>query len=270
MESLSLVARLKELQDLLGDVHDTQVFQRELTAMLDRAAREHPRKVSRELAAAPRPGDESRPLPADPRPGLLELSRRLRRRGMETFARAERQWLHGAAEGFFGDAAELAERLIRHAGRTREIERKYLLRSMPPAAHVAPALEIDQGWLPGNRIAERLRRVRSAGQEARLRTIKAGIGVDRLEIEEELPGALFDQLWPLTEGRRVSKRRHRVSDAALGLTWEVDQFTDRDLVLAEIELDSVDQAVDPPVWLRPYLVREVTGEEEYVNLNLAK
>ena len=36
-----------------------------------------------------------------------------------------------------------------------EIERKYLLRALPPeAAHVRPK-EIDQGYLPGSRLVER-------------------------------------------------------------------------------------------------------------------
>ena len=55
-----------------------------------------------------------------------------------------------------------------------------------------------------------------------------------------------------------------------GLTWEIDEFVDRELVLAEVELKSADEPIQPPEWLRPYLVREVTGEDAYVNLNLAR
>lgn len=50
----------------------------------------------------------------------------------------------------------------------------------------------------------------------------------------------------------------------------MDQFCDRDLVLAEVELPSEETAVEVPGWLKPYLVREVTDEAEYVNLNLAR
>ena len=78
---------------------------------------------------------------------------------------------------------------------------------------------------------------------------------------------MFDQLWPLTEGRRLRKRRYRVPDG--GLTWEIDEFLDRDLVLAEVELAGRPVDVEVPAWLRPHVDREVTEEEAYSNLRLA-
>ena len=55
-----------------------------------------------------------------------------------------------------------------------------------------------------------------------------------------------------------------------GAAWQIDEFRHRDLVLAEIELDSEDEAVTFPSWLAPFVEREVTLEPEYVNINLAK
>jgi CYTH domain-containing protein len=92
--------------------------------------------------------------------------------------------------------------------------------------------------------------------------------VSRLELEEETSRELFERIWPLTAGRRLVKRRYRVR--ADELTWEIDQFLDRDLVLAEVELPAADTPVEPPAWLSPYLVREVTDEAEYTNLRLAR
>jgi CYTH domain-containing protein len=66
----------------------------------------------------------------------------------------------------------------------------------------------------------------------------------------------------------VSKRRHRISEGSL--TWEIDDFTDRELVLAEVELRDTSLEPEIPTWLKPFLVREVTGEPEYVNANLAR
>ena len=54
-------------------------------------------------------------------------------------------------------------------------------------------------------------------------------------------------MWPLTLGRRLRKRRHAVPEG--GLTWEIDQFLDRDLVLAEVELPSAETPVTVPKWL---------------------
>ena len=114
----------------------------------------------------------------------------------------------------------------------REIERKYLLRELPARAVGAPSLEIDQGYLPGERINERIRRTRGSDGLRYYRTIKAGSGIDRLEVEEETSELFFTTVWPLTRGCRVHKRRYLVPEAEL--TWEIDEFLDRDgLWLAE-------------------------------------
>ena len=100
------------------------------------------------------------------------------------------------------------------------------------------------------------------------RTVKLGEGVARTEIEEETTEAIFGVLWPLTRGRRLRKRRFEVE--ADGRTWEIDEFKNRDLVLAEIELDSEDDDVRFPEWLEPAVQREVTTEPEFQNINLAR
>ena len=149
----------------------------------------------------------------------------------------------------------------------KEIERKFLLNGLPAFDRPDSIAEIEQGYLPGERVIERLRRVRADGKEELFRTVKEGSGMTRLEVEEPIPVELFDQLWPLTEGRRIRKHRHRVKDRKL--TWEVDEFQDRDLVIAEVELPSPSAEVSVPDWLRPHIVREVTDDSKYSNYRLA-
>ena len=108
----------------------------------------------------------------------------------------------------------------------------------------------------------------SATGERMTRTVKSGAGVARTELEEETTPEVFEAMWPLTLGRRVTKRRHRIVEGPL--TWEIDEFTDRDLVLAEVELLDAEQEPELPDWLAPFVVREVTGEPEYVNATLAR
>ena len=196
------------------------------------------------------------------------MSRRLGTRKAEAFQQLESSWLRTGGEEFFSQVNQLAHILIHGEEESQEIERKYLLRQMPPSAKVAPVLRIEQGWLPGVQINERMRKVIERGEEHRYRTIKAGVGVSRLEVEEEISAPLFDHLWPLTAGRRVVKSRHKIHHG--GLIWEIDDFADRELVLAEVEVPSEDTPVEPPEWLKPYVVREVTGEEGYSNLQLAR
>lgn len=151
-----------------------------------------------------------------------------------------------------------------------EIERKYLLRGLPPAVVHARSVEIDQGYVPGNEIRERIRRVRGADGVWFVRTLKAGAGIERVEIEEETSEQFFLAVWPLTRGSRIQKRRYDVPESS-GLVWEIDEFLDRPgLWLAEVELERADQPVTPPEWLQPYIVREVTDEPAYTNRALSK
>jgi CHAD domain-containing protein/CYTH domain-containing protein len=243
------VKRIKRMQDTLGEMHDAHVAGQLIAA--ERAEAE---------AMDPRPDP-------DPLPGLDALA---------AAAKAETERLFGeASEAFLGGrAAELFQRVdavaaqMRGGGADREIERKYLLRRMPTLPEGAVRTEIAQGYLPGERLQERVRRVRRAGEPARYyRTVKLGSGLTRTEVEEEADESTFRRLWPLTRGRRIRKLRFKVPDG--GLTWEIDRFRGRRLVLAEIELPSEDYQVQIPDWLRDAIDRDVTGEDEYVNVNLA-
>jgi CHAD domain-containing protein/CYTH domain-containing protein len=150
-----------------------------------------------------------------------------------------------------------------------EIERKFLLSAAPPLATQAAGVRIAQGWLPGEKLRERLRRsVHTDGRVEWTRTVKVGTGVARIEVEESTEPLLFESLWPLTASARVEKVRYAVADGAF--IWEIDVFLDRDLVLAEVELPSADTLVSFPDWLAPFVVRDVTGDAAYVNANLAR
>lgn len=241
-----VIADLKVLQNVIGEMHDAHVLSREV---MGEAEHSDPTDVGR--------------------PGIVALARALRERELTAFAVLTRDWLEGtdSSRAFFTAIAHLAAHLAAHRPRDTEIERKYLLHALPARAHDAPAEDIEQGYVPGEHLAERLRRVRQNGDVHCYRTVKLGTGISRTEIEEEAPAAVFDAMWPLTEGRRIHKRRYAIADETF--VWEIDEFTDRELVLAEVELPDAAIPVAPPEWLAPYIVREVTGEPEYLNINLA-
>jgi CYTH domain-containing protein len=244
-EGKECIAQLKALQDLLGDHHDTHVW---LLALAEAAPR------------APR---------AALRSGLGTITSHVRQRSDERFVALSERWL-GGEPPLFATVGRLAASLAASAVEGIEIERKYLLSALPKRMPKRRLERIAQGYLPGERLIERVRRVR-AGEETRYyRTVKGGSGLARIEIEEECSAATFAALWRLTKGRRVLKRRHLVTHE--GREWAVDEFTDREeqLVLAEVELPTIDAEVVLPPWLAPLVVREVTGEPAYVNAVLAK
>ena len=96
---------------------------------------------------------------------------------------------------------------------------------------------------------------------------KTGSGLIRQESESQISAASFNERWPETIGRRVCKKRHRVP--ADGLVWEIDEFSDFPLVLAEVELPTTDYLLSIPLWLSPWILQEVTLDSQYRNYNLA-
>lgn len=242
--------KLRALQDLLGELHDAEVA----AAMLEEAR----------AAKAVRSGKRGPALAA----GLHLLSRAVGERRLEAWRRLQEAGIPGERGALMEPLGRLADDLDGATDGPVEIERKYLLRGVPDRVRALDAVEIDQGYLPGEQIHERLREVRDPSGVTRFRTVKLGVGIRRLEFEEPIDAAMFAAMWPLTKGRRVRKRRYAVEDG--GYTWEIDEFTDRCLVLCEVELVRMEDAPEPPGWLAPWVVQEVTGEAEYLNLRLAR
>jgi CYTH domain-containing protein len=167
-----------------------------------------------------------------------------------------------------------------------EIERVYLLRALPTPLPHGEVWRIDQGYLPPrstvndgdshspgapiapHQLEGRLRRItHSDGSVEHIHTVKSGIGLVREEIERGIDAETFAREWPRTIGRRLEKVRTRISVG--DRLWEIDQFTQIPLVLAECELPSIDAPLDIPDWLAPFIVREVTEEPAFRNAELA-
>jgi len=243
----ALIAQCTTVQDALGELRDAQVASATLTRLAGVATAEPP--------------------DASVLAGLPVLAVSLAARVREAW-RVAQPLLHGAAgEALLDAVGAVAEALDALARRGTEIERKYLCTAMPVLPPGVSVQHIEQGYLPGTELVERVRRVREGRRTQRYRTVKLGRGLQRQEVEERCSAALFEALWPFTAERRVLKRRHVVVEGPH--TWVVDEFTDRALVLVEIELPRLDTVVALPPWLTAVLDREVTDESAYVNAVLA-
>lgn len=145
-----------------------------------------------------------------------------------------------------------------------EIERKFLLAGSLPAGDFSSS-SIRQGYVAvagdGGEV-----RVRDRDGECFL-TVKHGAGVVREEHETEISAELFEALWPLTEERRVEKRRFLVPLGSL--VAEVDVFSGalEGLAVAEVEFPSVSaaSAFAPPAWFGA----DVSDDKRYKNQSLA-
>jgi CHAD domain-containing protein/CYTH domain-containing protein len=234
-----LLRRLRKLQELLGDMHDAEVAWGEAAAGLEALG--------------------SSAVHPDPRPGLAALAERAVAERGRLFAALEAEWLGGRDADFLARARALAHRL----GAGEAPPRRWLLRRVPKLDGARPE-RIDQGWLPGERLEESVRRVRTGGEERWIRTVSAG---GKILAEEEMPARAARGLWDLTRGRRLRKLRYRVETG--GTAWTVDRFGRRGPVVAEAALGDGDGAGELPAWLEPHVVREVTGEAELEERGLA-
>ncbi|MBP7551660.1 MAG: CHAD domain-containing protein [Gemmatimonadaceae bacterium] len=236
--------RLKVLQDLLGDHHDDSVW----LGLVHAAAPRAPRVIIRQ--------------------GLRAIMARIEQRSADRYTALAEEWLSGGTTALFAALNEVADWLAARGTQGMEVERKYLLTGVPDALPPGRLQRLEQGYLPGKKLIERVRRAREGRAVKHYRTVKGGKGLARIEVEEQCTRSLFAALWPLTQGRRVIKRRHLIPNGER--VWAIDVFTDRALVLAEVELPSTETEVTVPGWLAPYVVREVTEERGFVNAVLAR
>lgn len=147
----------------------------------------------------------------------------------------------------------------------QEIERKFLVKGdFKPEA--VKQTRIIQGYLSS--VPERTVRVRVKGEKGFL-TIK-GIGnesgASRYEWETEIPVNEAEELLAICEPGVIDKIRYIVKSGKH--SFEVDEFfgENQGLIVAEVELNSEDEAFEKPGWLG----EEVTGYTKYYNSMLMK
>lgn len=199
------------------------------------------------------------------RPGLLAVLGLAQRRAADRSRRIE---VHLASKGTpVTDAAYAVVAALEAAAGDEESaagrapERRFLVTAIPPEGHGGDVEEIEQGWLPGDG-RESIGIVRGPPGERWFR--ERGASRAAPPRVEPVSRAEFEAFWPLTEGRRVSRRRH----VASGLPgWRFDEYLDRPLVIALVEATSDEPA---PPWLEPVLVREITDERGYLDEALAR
>lgn len=91
-------------------------------------------------------------------------------------------------------------------------------------------------------------------------------GMTRYEFEKEITLAEAERLMELCEPGVIDKRRYLVPVG--NHTYEIDEFygENEDLVMAEIELGSEDEAFEKP----DFIGIEVTGDRRFYNSNMRR
>ncbi|MEM8907189.1 MAG: CYTH domain-containing protein [Bacteroidota bacterium] len=147
---------------------------------------------------------------------------------------------------------------------SQEIERKFFLSQAPVFLDQLEFVDIRQGYLA----------IEDHGTEVRIRhkadqywlTIKSGGTLARTEVELPVSPEQFAQLWPLTAGRRIEKRRYFRPIQDYTIEIDVFQAPIEGLFLAEIEFPSL--AAAEAFVPAPWMGKEVTHHPQFKNKNL--
>lgn len=154
-----------------------------------------------------------------------------------------------------------------------EIERRFLVRDSRAAFAAAEELggqDIVQGYfgrVGGLRLRVRILSGDGRGETAVVTFKGPRRGYCRLEFEYPLAVERARQVLKSLPGSRIIRKTRYSIRGPDGLVWSLDQFrgANSGLVIAEIELDDPDQAVELPLWVGD----EVTGDPGYGNSRLA-
>lgn len=145
-----------------------------------------------------------------------------------------------------------------------EIERKFLVAGDGWRRNAGPGERFCQGHVArGGRASVRVRR---AADKAYITVKGERDGIVRSEFEYEIPVQDAEEmLQTLCVRPLLEKTRYEVEHA--GMTWEVDVYSSPadGLVLAEVELEHVDQPVSLPDWIGD----EVTHDPHYRSAAIA-
>jgi adenylate cyclase len=148
-----------------------------------------------------------------------------------------------------------------------EIERKFLVRNDSWRDAVTRSATFKQGYVVTGSREKGSVRVRVTDDEAWLNLKSVTRGIQRLEFEYPLPlQDAMQILDSLCESPIIEKTRYYIDFE--GHTWEVDVFEgeNKGLVVAEVELDSVNESLSLPEWVGS----EVTDDVRYYNACLVK
>ena len=155
-----------------------------------------------------------------------------------------------------------------HHVSSREIERKFLIKSLPVEILRSRHFRIAQGYLanePGGRHVRLRKKARTASLTFK---VNRGGGSSREEREIRLSPKQFATLWPATSSRRLHKTRYLIPWRKVVIEIDIYHGRNRGLMVAEVEFPSLSSCrkFKPPAWFG----REVTGEKRYSNVRLAR
>lgn len=146
-----------------------------------------------------------------------------------------------------------------------EIERKFLVNNNQWLELCDAGKEYIQGYIFGSTKASV--RIRLEGENAFINIKSLTLGIERMEYEYPVTrDDALEMLETLCEKPLITKIRYKLDYD--GKCWEIDVFSgdNTGLVVAEIELNSINEKFSIPQWIG----KEVSDDIRYYNVNLVQ
>ncbi len=156
-----------------------------------------------------------------------------------------------------------------------EIERKFLVKSLPLGEVAVDIIDIDQFyWKNAKGVWERARTwFAKDGTKRWIHTIKKSVGKGvNIEDEHDLTEEEYNTFVIKSKtdsGRFISKKRHIYKDDR-NMLWEVDVFNSGvHIIVAEVELPKKNFKLKIPKFIDDILLLEVTESKQFSNRSLS-
>ncbi len=143
-----------------------------------------------------------------------------------------------------------------------EIERKFLVLSLPENLSDYPCHQIEQGYL----CAEPTVRIRRE-DDAFYLTYKSGDRMDHEEVNLPLTATAYSHLKPKCDGIFITKKRYCIPFEKYTIELDVFEQEAAPLVLAEVEFSSVKEALAfvPPGWFGEDVTDSIYYHNNYIS-----
>ena len=140
--------------------------------------------------------------------------------------------------------------------------RKFLIKKLP--LDIEETIHIKQYYFSNNK--DMVQRLRIFNKKRAIMSFKQKTSnISKYEFEYDIPLKDANKMISIVDVPFINKKRHIIHFNSL--KWEIDEFLEdnKGLIIAEVELESENQKIKLPTWIKS----EVTNEKKYYNYNLA-